>query len=253
MSNRIPSRAGARMRRPIALTLKPASEKVAKSVRAEPPTQRGRRRRSSAVEWQMYRFDRPIASCRMLSATKRRSFGGPTTEVRTDRSACSALAGNGSSTTPIPRLNNKGMTAAGHPGDREFVGGQTYSSDPSASQGGIMRVRGVLQVCSRCAGRWRSGPAHADQYDFITQTRQHGRELRVDARHDRCRQGALSRSAERGDATGGARQAAEDGIRAGRATIILISAVNNMCSDSKSALSGGHATTATPVRCRRLA
>src|SRR6201999_1841520 len=57
-----------------------------------------------------------------------------------------------------------------------------------------------------------SGPAHADQYDFISALDSAGGELRVDDRHDRYRQGALSRSAERGDATGGARQLHKTGF-----------------------------------------
>jgi hypothetical protein len=102
-----------------------------------------------------------------------------------------------------------------------------------------MRGRGVIAgVLAGCGAVALSGPAHADQYDFISALNGNG-ELRVDARHDRYRQGALSRSAERGDATGGARQSCtRRDSRQPSQTIILISAVNNMCSDTKPAVVG---------------
>ena len=97
-----------------------------------------------------------------------------------------------------------------------------------------------------------SGPAHADQYDFIShstawvsyQSMLDMIDIGKDLFHD-LRSGATP------PVVLGKLQ--KTGFAPAESTIILISAVNNMCSDTKPQLSGGHATTATPVRCRRLA
>ena len=143
--------------------------------------------------------------------------GEPWRFVGGDGHTSSTRHGAATESTPSPRLNNVGTTAVGHTSDRDSCRWPDRTVRSSARiRGGIMRGRGVIAgVIAVCGAVALSGPARADQFDFITAARQHGGELRAGARHDRYRQGALPRPAERGGAAGRARQAAGDGVRAG--------------------------------------
>ena len=102
-----------------------------------------------------------------------------------------------------------------------------------------MRVRGVITgVLAVCGAVALSGPAHADQYDFITQLDNMG--VSYESMLDMIDIGTeLSH-----DLWSGATppvvlgKLQKTGFAPAESTIILISAVNNMCSDSKSAVVG---------------
>ena len=101
-----------------------------------------------------------------------------------------------------------------------------------------MRGRGVIAgVLAVCGAVVLSGPARADQYDFVTGARQCGGERPVDQRHDRYRQVACH-DLRRGRRPGVLGRLQDTGFAASESAIILVSAVNNMCVDTKPAVVG---------------
>ena len=120
-----------------------------------------------------------------------------------------------------------------------LVGGRAYSLLLSANQGGIMRGRGVVAgVLATCAAVALSCPAHADQYDFISQLDNMG--VSYESVLDMIDVGkALCHDLRVGTTPPvvlGKLQAA--GFASAEAAIILVSAVNNMCVDTKPAVVG---------------
>jgi Protein of unknown function (DUF732) len=131
------------------------------------------------------------------------------------------------------------MTAVRRTRTALFVGGQTYSLFLSANQGGIMRGRGVIAgVLAVCGAVALSGPAQADQYDFISQLDNMGVSYEsildmIDIGKELCH-----------DLRSGATPAVvlgklqTTGFAAAESAIILMSAVNNMCPDTKAGVVG---------------
>jgi hypothetical protein len=125
------------------------------------------------------------------------------------------------------------------PLSRFLVGGQSYSVLLSAIWGEIMRGRGVigglLAICGAVAVAL-SGPAHADQYDFISQLDNAGVSYKstndmIDIGKQLCHD---LRNGVTPPAVLGKLQ--RTGFASAESAIILVSAVNNMCPDTKAAV-----------------
>jgi hypothetical protein len=131
------------------------------------------------------------------------------------------------------------MATVGIPGITALVGGQSYSLLVSAIRGGIMRGRGVIAGLLAAWGAVAlSAPAHADQYDFITQLDSAGVSYgsvldMIDIGKELCHDlrtgmtppvviGKLQRT----------------GFAPAESAIVLMSAVNNMCPDAKAGVVG---------------
>jgi hypothetical protein len=96
-------------------------------------------------------------------------------------------------------------------------------------------IAGVLAVCGAVA---LSGPAHADQYDFITQLDNMGVSYEsmldmIDIGKELCHD--LRTGATPPVVLG---KLQKTGFAPAESTIILIAAVNNMCSDTKATVVG---------------
>jgi Protein of unknown function (DUF732) len=125
------------------------------------------------------------------------------------------------------------------PLSRLLVGGQSYNVLLSAIWGEIMRGRGVIGgLLAICGAVALSGPAHADQYDFISQLDNSGVSYQsmsdmIDIGKQLCHD---LRTGATPPAVLGKLQ--RTGFAPAESAIILMSAVNNMCPDTKAAVVG---------------
>ena len=125
------------------------------------------------------------------------------------------------------------------PRSRFLVGDQSYSVLLSAIWGEIMRGRGVIGgLLAICGAVALSGPAHADQYDFISQLDNSG--VSYQSMIDMIDIGKQLCHDLRNGVTPPAVLGKLQRTRFARAesAIILVSAVNNMCPDTKAGVVG---------------
>jgi hypothetical protein len=165
-----------------------------------------------------------------------RSFGGRDRHTSSTTTASSSIR---SSATAIPRLNNVWMTTVGQTRDRNSSRWPGLQSASQRESRGIMRGRGViagaLAVCGAVA---LPGPARADQFDFVMQLDNMGVSYAsiidmIDIGKAVCHE---LRSGSAPPVVLGKLQAT--GFAASESAIILVSAVNNMCVDTKPAVVG---------------
>ena len=143
------------------------------------------------------------------------------------------------SSATAPTIEQRVDDSRGAYRDRDSCRWPGLQSLLSANRGGIMRGRGVIAgVLAVCGAVALSGPARADQYDFISQLDNMG--VSYESIIDMIDIGkALCHDLRSGAAPPvvlGKLQAT--GFAPAESAIILMSAVNNMCADTKPAVVG---------------